>query len=147
MEEVPCIHCGTFFIPRNRKQNYFSFPECQKARRAAWQRNKLQTDREYRENQRISNKKWIQNNPGYWKEYRRNNPDKADRNRTLQKVRNNRRLSPATHSTTSKPNLIAKMDARKSSDGKLSGQYWLVPLFAKMDAIKIYLHVITDSYK
>lgn len=147
MEEVPCIHCGTFFIPRNRKQNYCCFPECQKARRAAWQRNKLQTDREYRENQRISNKKWLQNNPGYWKEYRRNNPDKADRNRALQKVRNNRRLSPATHSTTSKPNFIAKMDARKSSAGKLSGQYWLVPLFAKMDAIKIYLHVITGSYK
>ena len=96
MEEVPCIHCGTFFIPRNRKQKYYSFPECQKARRAAWQRNKLQKDREYCENQRISNKKWLQNNPGYWKEYRRKNPDKADRNRALQKVRNNR--SPATHS-------------------------------------------------
>ena len=88
MEKVPCIPRGTFFIPRNRKQNYCSFPECQKDRRASWLRNKLQTDREYRENQRISNTKWLQNNPGYWKEYRRNNPDKADRNMALQKVRN-----------------------------------------------------------
>jgi len=22
MEQVPCVHCGKFFIPRNRKQNY-----------------------------------------------------------------------------------------------------------------------------
>lgn len=140
MEEVPCIHCGTFFLPRNKKQNYCSFPVCQKARKAAWQRHKLRSDPEYRESQRISNKKWQKNNPEYWKEYRRNNPDKTATNRSLQRVRNKRRASSPAES---KIQLIAKMDAGNFNSDKLSGPYWLVPVIAKMDATKIYIHAIS----
>lgn len=38
MDPVPCVHCGTYFTPRNRQQNYCCQPECQRARRASWQR-------------------------------------------------------------------------------------------------------------
>jgi len=140
MEEVPCVHCGTFFLRRNKKQNYCSFPGCQKARKAAWQRNKLRSDPEYRESQRISNKKWQRNNPDYWKRYRQNNPDKAARNRTLQRLRNKRRSSFANVNNQ----LIAKMDASNCNCDALSGQYWLVPMIAKMDAMKIYIHVVPE---
>jgi len=34
---------------------------------------------------------------------------------------------------------IAKMDARKPREYSLSGQYWLVPTVAKMDAVKIFI--------
>jgi len=45
--------------------------------------------------------------------------------------------------------MIAKMDASKSSatSGKtgFSGQFWLVPMIAKMDALKVNIYEITAS--
>ncbi|MBW1751441.1 MAG: hypothetical protein JRJ37_12350, partial [Deltaproteobacteria bacterium] len=105
-------------------------------------RNKLRSDPEYRENQRISNKKWQHNNPDYWKRYRQNNPAKTARNRSLQRVRNKRRASPSSSQAESKTRLIAKMDATNLNCDGLSGPYWLVPVIAKMDAMKIYIHVV-----
>jgi len=43
---------------------------------------------------------------------------------------------------------IAKMDAscpvKSSVKSYLPGSFWLVPSIAKMDAIKVYLHMIPD---
>ena len=147
MEEVPCLHCGTFFLPRNKNENYCSLKECQKARKAAWQRNKLQHDKEYRENQQLSQNKWRRNNPDYWKQYRQKNPDKTAKNRALQRIRNKRRISATSAPVDLKQRLIAKMDVSNLSTDSLSGQYWLVPLIAKMDAVKIYIHAIPRGYK
>ena len=141
MEEVPCLHCGTFFIRRNKRQNYCSYPACQRARKAARQRHKKQTDPEYRESQRISNKKWQKANPGYWKQYRKDNPEKASRNKALQRIRNRSHRPP----TSTPVKMIAKMDARKPSVAGISGHYWLVPENAKMDVAKIYLHAISEG--
>lgn len=137
--EVPCLHCGSFFLPRNKNQHYCSSKSCQRARRRAWQKDKLQRDGEYREGQRISQKKWLKANPDYWKKYRKKNPDKVKRNRLLQRIRNK---SPST-SSPPPANLIAKMDASNRSPVALSGHYWLVPEIAKMDAAKIYIHAIS----
>ncbi len=145
MEKVPCLHCGTFFLPRNKNQNYCTMKECQKARRAAWQRNKLLRDAEYRESQRISQKKWRRNNRDYWKQYRHNNPEKTAQNRILQRIRNKRRTLASSSPAGAKQPLIAKMDARTFNAAGLSGQYWLVPVIAKMDAVKIYIHAITGG--
>ena len=41
---------------------------------------------------------------------------------------------------------IAKMDARKPGTGRLDGQYWLVPMIAKMDVVKIFITAIPGSY-
>jgi hypothetical protein len=65
MEQVPCVHCGKFFIARNRKQNYGTEPDCQRARKAAWQRYKMKTDADYRTQQQLSNEKWVNKAPGY----------------------------------------------------------------------------------
>jgi hypothetical protein len=59
MEQIPCVHCGTFFIPRNRKQNYCTQPACQRGRKAAWQRYKMKTDADYRTQQKLSHQKWV----------------------------------------------------------------------------------------
>jgi hypothetical protein len=34
-------------------------------------------------------------------------------------------------------NLIAKMDASKSDNFQVLGQFWLLPVIAKMDALKV----------
>jgi len=143
MEQVPCVHCGKFFIPRNRKQNYGTEPDCQRARKAVWQRYKMKTDVDYRTQQQLSNEKWVNNTPGYWTRYRQRNPDKAERNRTLQHVRNRRNRQYDQH--TSEP-LIAKMDARKSYDFDLVGQFYLVPVIAKMDVSKVNIYTISNGY-
>ena len=147
MEEFPCLHCGVFFVPRNKKQEYCSREKCQKARRAAWQRKKIKTDPEYRAGQKSSNENWLKHNPDYWQRYRENNPDTIARNRSLQRIRNKQRGTKSHPPATPENELIVKMDARKSPVGELSGQYWLVPVIAKMDAVKIYIHAVSNSYK
>lgn len=134
MESVPCVACSTFFIPRNKLQLFCSTKECQCARKALWQKEKIATDSDYKEGQKLAQKKWLQNNKSYWKNYRRRHPKKAERNRLLQKIRNMRKRNLLCKTTC-----IAKMDARKSGNMGLSGQYWLVPVVAKMDPVKIFI--------
>jgi hypothetical protein len=147
MEQIPCANCSIFFTPRNKCQNYCRKPECQKARKAEWQRNKLRTDPIYKESHRLSQQKWLRNNPDYWKSYRRKNPEKTERNKIMQKVRNQRRRAQTDDESRAKPALIAKMDAGKFYKDGLSGPFWLVPEIAKMDAVKIYIHRISGGCK
>ena len=144
MNSIPCLGCSVFFIPRNKLQQYCSKPRCQKARKALWQRSKKKIYPEYRENQKLSQQKWLRENPDYWKNYRQKNPAKTDRNRLLQKIRN-RRIDKKAN--IEKPTLIAKMDARKFNNIGLEGEFWLIPVIAKMDAAKIIFHIITTSYE
>ena len=132
MDPIPCACCGGFFIPRNRRQKFCSKPACQKARKAIWHKQKMATDPDYRKGQRLANQKWHARNPDYWKKYRRKNPDKAARNRALQRIRNQRK-------EPEKVVCIAKMDVRKARNQSLIGQFWLVPAIAKIDPIKIFI--------
>ncbi len=143
MDEIPCVHCGKFFIPRNRKQNYCTEADCQRARKAAWQRYKMKTDVDYRAQQQLSNEKWVNNTPGYWTRYRQQNPDKAERNRALQHIRNRRNRQSDQDPAFA---VIAKMDARKSYDFDLLGQFYLVPVIAKMDVSKVNIYIISKGY-
>ena len=147
MSEEPCCHCGEFFSlsPRHKNQRFCGKPECQRARKAAWQRHKIQTDSDYRFNQKLSRKQWNKNHPGYWKQYRKQHPDKAERNRILQSIRNRRaRSSPSNNNTV--PSLIAKMDASKPEALKMLGQFWIVPVIAKIDALKVNILKIPVHY-
>jgi hypothetical protein len=71
-----------------------------------------------------------------------NNREKTERNRALQRLRNKSRLKKVR---PGKP-VIAKMDVRKDAvrpvDIMSSGQFWLVPVIAKMDAAKVFLRVL-----
>ena len=145
MEQIPCVHCGKFIIPRNRSQNYCTEPSCQRARKAAWQRYKMKTDEDYRTQQKLSNQKWLQNTPDYFKRYRQHNPDKAERNRILQTIRNRRNRQFKNTTDSPRSPLIAKMDARKPYHFNLMGQFYLVPVIAKMDVSKVNIYGLSDS--
>lgn len=135
MDPIICPCCGTFFTPRNKLQTYCSKSACQRARKALWQKQKLATDPEYRKGQHLSQQKWLSANPDYYQNYRQRNPEKADRNRALQKIRNHKAQLAKTIG-------IAKMDARKSCNQSFLGQFWLVPTIAKMDPVKIFITTV-----
>jgi hypothetical protein len=102
MNKVRCAHCHYSFIPNHRikNQRYCRKKECQRARKSAWQRRKLDTDPDYKANQRECQKSWSARNPDYWQSWRALHPEYGTRNRNLQKARRSRRRRR-----------IAKMDA------------------------------------
>ncbi len=114
MESVPCAGCSTFFVPRNKCQIFCSEPDCQRVRKALWQKQKLATDPEYKEEQRLAQNKWLQNNPDYWKDYRSGHPEQADRNRSLQKIRNMKNRQDQTVCKLSKNHWYCK-DGREKT--------------------------------
>jgi len=129
MNKVRCAHCRCLFVPNHRikNQHYCNKRECQRARKSAWQRRKLETDLDYKANQRECQKSWSARNPDYWQRWRARHPEYGIRNRALQKVRRSRRRRR-----------IAKMDALELHSKIKTGTYYLIPVtveaVAKMDA-------------
>ena len=148
MEQILCCHFYDLFTPspRHKNQCYCMKPECRRAKKAAWKRHKMATDRDFKRDQKLSNKKWAQNNPGYWKEYRRKNHEKAERNHILQTIRNRRRPNSRNNNENADIPLIAKVDASISNNFKVVGQFWLVPVIAKVDALKVNIFDISCPY-
>lgn len=77
MTKLRCAHCGVRFTPAPQVPNqaYCSKPVCQKERRRQWQKSKLQSDPDYRDNQSRAQKAWTDRNPDYWRQHRQNSPD------------------------------------------------------------------------
>ena len=72
MKPFRCKHCH-LCLPTNphvKNQQYCGRTECQRARKNAWQRNKMATDPDYVDNQRRARQSWQKNNPDYWRTYR-----------------------------------------------------------------------------
>jgi hypothetical protein len=136
--EKTCVFCTKRLItnPRLKNQQYCNSPECRRARKRKWQREKLARDIAYRDNQAAAQKAWCSRNKGYWKEYRRRNPTYTERNRLKQRERNRCRRS-----------VIAKMDASEMKNTISSGRYRLVPIsngvIAKMDALIVEIDVVS----
>jgi hypothetical protein len=148
MDEVPCCHCGVFFkrSPRHKNQNYCMEPECRKARKAAWKREKMRLEEQFRLNHHLSHQKWARAHPGYWKAYRLDHPEKVERNRRLQIIRNRKRDRRRKQGTSTPAGVIAKVDASKPYKFKPIGQYYLVPVIAKVDALKVRIYEVTAPY-
>ena len=148
MEPVLCVNCYDFFppSPRHKNQSYCMKPECRRAKKAAWKRTKMRIDAKFRQDQRLSNQKWAQNNRDYWTRYRQRNPDKAIRNRILQRIRNKRWAASRSKYTGQDPGPIAKVDASTSQIFNMIGQFWLVPIIAKVDALKVHIVEIPVPY-
>jgi len=140
--EKRCECCKRRFIPRPavRHQEYCTNPECQKARKRAWQKEKLASDSDYRANQAEAQRQWRSRNRDYWRRYRKRNPVYTETNRMGQKGRNRRRRSGAG---------IAKMDEVKGKSFIRSGRYRLVPFcnsgVAKMDELIVEIGVISGG--
>ena len=141
-----CLACGKEKPAAARsagRQCYCGERACQQSRKTAWQKQSLSTDADHRANHRRSHQAWCRAHPNYWAEYRRCHPDKAERNRRLQAQRDRRRRSILASTT-----VLAKMDALVScKPGELpaNGEFWLVPLLAKMDACRVRIVAITDD--
>ena len=129
MQKVRCAHCGCRFVPnpRIKNQRYCGKLQCQRARKTAWQRQKLAADPDYQADKRDSQRAWSSRNPGYWQNWRARNPGYVERNRMGQESRRSRYK-----------NRVAKMDALSSLSEIKSGSYFLLPdsmeMVAKMDA-------------
>ena len=129
MENKQCQGCGQPFQPRPQvpQQLYCSSPECQRARRQQWQRSKLKSDPDYRDNQARAQQTWSQRNPDYWRMYRETHPEHVERNRVLQRDRD----------AKARIGRLAKMDASNPSHPLPPGLYQLSPVtdsnLAKMD--------------
>ncbi|MFH1350694.1 MAG: hypothetical protein ABII26_07110 [Pseudomonadota bacterium] len=147
MEKILCVYCGDLFdpSPRHKNQTACKKEECQRAKKAACQRHKMKTDPDYRFNQKLCQRQWVESRPGYWKAYRENNPEKAERNRILQAIRNRRARSKQGDDNLA-PLLIAKMDASRHDNFEVLGQFWMVPVIAKMDALKVNILKIPIIY-
>ena len=142
MEEIVCCSCGDLCerSVRHKNQCYCPKPGCQRVRKTAWKRYKMRTDSDYKFNQRLSAQTWAKAHPGYWSAYRNRHPEKAERNRMLQAIRNRRRSR--RHQLDADNQLIAKVDASIVNQFKTVGQYWLVPVIAKVDALKVNIFEI-----
>lgn len=64
-----CACCGQPFEPRPQvpDQAFCSSPDCQRARKRQWQRDKLKSDPDYRSNQQDAQRAWTQRNQDYWR--------------------------------------------------------------------------------
>lgn len=130
MENKRCAACGQPFQPHPQvpNQSYCSDSECQRERRRRWQRDKLQNDRDYRDNQSRAQRAWLDRNPDYWREYREQHPEYVERNRNQQRER----------ATPPQISALAKMDVSAPPQHLPAGVYRIrpvvVPDLAKMDA-------------
>lgn len=145
-ERRKCKHCQQSFCPRsqNPDQAYCSETACQRARKRNWQQQKLQSDPDYRDNQRAAQRAWQEKNSDYWKEYRKRHPEYVDRNRERQRERNCRRRRQDTGQVP-----IAKMDASAPKKSISPGRYLLSRvdncLIANMDALIVEINVVAGG--
>lgn len=135
---IRCAHCKRLVPanPRCKNQAYCGEPECQRARKRRWQRQKMETDSDYRENQRDCQRNWRENNRDYWRTYRNRNKRYCIRNRLRQKIRDQRHRSR---------DALAKMDTLASDVPPITGRYIILPSLAKMDALEVEIIPITVS--
>jgi len=91
-----CHHCGKQGIsnPRIKKgQKYCSREECQRARKREWDKERYNSDKTYKYRRLSSQKIWRKKRPSheYQKNYRKMHPEYVNRNRELQRNRNEKR--------------------------------------------------------
>ena len=91
-----CINCRQLKPANIRlkgKQEYCGAAECQRARKAAWQKEKMARDPEYHSQQSECVHKWRKKRPcdQYQKQYRQDHPEYVKKNRELQIIRNRKR--------------------------------------------------------
>lgn len=147
--ERQCACCKTMFRPDryHPNQNYCLKESCQRKRRTTWQKNKLKTDKTYRENQADAQAVWKAKNPRYWKNYRAGRPDYVERNRAGQKRRRVGKNLLAPPPTLD----VAKMDLAFLQKPIITGRYRLISLdnenVAKMDFAIVQLSVLESVTK
>jgi hypothetical protein len=117
MPEKLCQCCGSPFEPRPQvpNQSFCPKPACQLDRRKRWSQQKMQSDPDYRDNQRRVQRAWHERNPDYWREYRNRPPtQQIDQSAVITQM-----LVPVI------PAASANSDASSETSNVLSGLYWI----------------------
>jgi hypothetical protein len=93
MVERRCRYCEQVFQPSKFQpgQLVCSESDCQRRRRSDSRRRKIASDSEYRQVCQDSSRKWRARNPEYWQRRRESNPALVERNRQLQRIRDQKR--------------------------------------------------------
>jgi hypothetical protein len=127
MNENRCRHCHTIFLPnpRIKNQQYCNHPECQRARKALWQKQKIRQDPDYQADHHDAQMDWLKRNPGYWKRYRAEHPSYVETNRLKQNTRDQKR----------RLTYLAKMDALAQKIFIIPDRSTDWPILAKKDSI------------
>ncbi len=128
---------------RTLDQRHCGAPECQRARKNAWRREKYAQDFDYRANQRDSTNAWLDEQGGsaaYHREYR-------SRHKNPSRSRSASEQSPPSRSLPPS----AKRDAKLAESALPSGVYTLVPVQpggdTKRDAFLVEIAVIPRVYE
>jgi len=149
MKLFTCNHCREQKTANPRlkgNQSYCNKPDCQRARKAKWQREKLATDAEYREQQLENLKQWRKNKPidQYQRTYREHHPEYVKKNREQQRIRNRERKAQVAGKK------IVKMDAFQKRVEK-SDTYIMKPYsmdasgkIVKMDTLIVQLQPLQE---
>lgn len=145
MEQVTfrCACCRRILRKNSRvkKQQYCGAKACQQARKNRWQREKQQTDVDYRVNKRESQQAWLKTIPTYWRQYRSRNPEYRKRNRQLQQARDKKRIRTAADH-------LAKKDTLSQYFNDTTTTYYIYAggeNLAKMDALSVKIIPITPG--
>jgi hypothetical protein len=173
VQMIRCKHCKRLVPanPRVKNQLYCGRKACQQARKSDWQRQKMKRDPDYAESQDQARRNWRNKNRDYWKNYRNTNTEYTDRNRELQKQRDQKRRQQRAKMDTSDSGAcemdasreicitntvgyaipdhdLAKMDASERVNPVMAGIYRIYPKkchLAKMDTSKEYYILIPIS--
>ena len=125
--------------PRVKNQKYCGVKSCQQARKNKWQREKLQTDPDYRADKREVQQSWRARNSDYWKRYRYKNPDYCERNCRLQRERDKKCCSDSVIPTSDTGHL-AKKDTLSQYLNETTTSYYICPVgsnLAKKDVLEV----------
>lgn len=133
--------------PRVKSQKYCGTKACQQARKNKWQREKLQTDSDYKTDKREMQQSWRERNPDYWKRYRDKNPDYCKRNCRLQRERDKKRCPDAVIPTSDTGHL-AKTDTFSQYFNPTTRSYYICPVgsdLAKRDTLEVKIVQISTG--
>jgi hypothetical protein len=139
-----CKSCNEYFSPRNSRQHYCTKDDCQRKRKSIWQKRKLTSDPDYRQNQADAQELWRSKHPEYMRAYRKRHPEYVERNRHLQAER--RQRNDAWRPLLPNPaDGVVKMDASNRQLRVIAGTYKLVPIdVVKMDVITVQLSILEE---
>lgn len=102
----------------------------------------MNTDQEYRDEQREAQRLWQQNNPDYWKHYQRNRQNCSEHDRQLQRQRDktDQKCDSSTRAA------IVKMDTLERIFNDTTKTYLISPEqgnSVKMDALEVKIIPVT----
>jgi len=126
---------------RVKNQRYCGSRTCQQARKKTWQREKQQTDPDYRANKKESQQALKKKNPTYWRQYRNRNREYHERNQQLQRERDRKK-----HQSTA--GNLAKKDTLDQIFNDTTMTYFIYAgkgSLAKKDALPVKIIPITPG--